>query len=170
MRFRSIFNDISDYNFSQFNRSFVDGTDTEYIANTKWHVLSKGVGNGIMIGGYSRNFAMLLNSKYFSYHTDEAYILFIEDHEMFGGVDYVSAMLSHIEQDDIIHNVRGLLFGNYSDNLNQLLLARLKRFGEKYDIPVAYCDDFGHGSNHAVIPIGRRAEFNTVNKTIKYVY
>ena len=79
-------------------------------------------------------------------------------------------MYAHIEQDDIIHNVRGLLFGNYSDNLNQLLLARLKRFGEKYDIPVAYCDDFGHGSNHAVIPIGRRAEFNTVNKTIKYVY
>ena len=47
------------------------------------------------------------------------YILFLEDHEKFGGVDYVSAMLSHIEQNDFIHSVSGLIFGNYSNYLNQ---------------------------------------------------
>lgn len=34
----------------------------------------------------------------FPINLKEKYILFIEDHEMFRGVDYVSAMLSHIEQ------------------------------------------------------------------------
>lgn len=42
------------------------------------------------------------------------------------------------------------------------------RFGREFSIPVAYCDDFGHGSNHAIFPIGRRAVLDTENKTLLF--
>ena len=80
---------------------------------------------------------------------------------MFGGVDYVSAMLSHIEQHDFMQTVTGVVFGHYSKNSHPELLNRLKRLGERYQIPVVYCDDFGHGANHAILPIGRNAELDT---------
>ncbi|MBD5488573.1 MAG: hypothetical protein HDR13_07230 [Lachnospiraceae bacterium] len=37
---------------------------------------------------------------------------------------------------------------------------------KKYSIPVAYCDDFGHGSNHAIFPIGRKAVLDIKNKAL----
>jgi len=41
------------------------------------------------------------------------------------------------------------------------LMERLKRFGVKHDVPVVYCDDFGHGNNHAILPIGCDAALDT---------
>lgn len=35
-------------------------------------------------------------------------------------------------------------------------------------IPVVYCDDFGHGANHAVLPIGRRAVLDANDLTLCY--
>lgn len=52
-----------------------------------------------------------------------------------------------------MEQVTGLLFGHYSDDISPLLFEVLERFGKKYSIPVAYCDDFGHGSNHAIFPL-----------------
>lgn len=156
-----IFSGLTDYDYRQFFRSFVEGGVHEHVANSRWRPQTPGVGKGVLIGGYARNFAMLLGNRYFPLDPEADSILFLEDHERFGGVDYVSAMLSHIEQFDLIDHVRGLLFGNYSDTPNPELLARIGRFGEAHGIPTAYCDDFGHGRNHAVLPIGRTAEFDS---------
>jgi GrpB-like predicted nucleotidyltransferase (UPF0157 family) len=53
--------------------------------------------------------------------------------------------------------VAGLLFGHYSENAPPELFERLKRLGDAHGIPVAHVDDFGHGKNHAILPIGCRA-------------
>lgn len=156
-----LFDDLTTYDDKQFKMWHMDGTVKEHLSNSPWHVQNIGIGEGILIGGYSRNFALLQGTQYFNYDKNMDYLLFIEDHEMFGGVDYVSAMLSHIEQSGIMECVNGLIFGNYSDTLNELLLGRLKRLGEQYQIPVVYCDDFGHGRNHAIFPIGRKAILDT---------
>ena len=79
-------------------------------------------------------------------------------------------LLSHIEQSGFMANVSGVIFGNYSDTLCIQLLERLKRFGEHYNIPVAYCDDFGHGKNHAILPVGNQAILNTNNNSLQFVY
>lgn len=100
---------------------------------------------------------------------NEKYVLFVEDHESFGGVDYVSAMLTHIEQDKLMENVTGVIFGNYSENEHPELLGRLKRMGEAHHIPVVYCDDFGHGWNHAILPIGRRVRLDADQKRLQYL-
>ena len=161
-----LFDDFSDYDKNQFIQHFEDDKNNVYIPNSEWKVQIVGKAKGILIGGYARNFAMLLGSRYFPLNLNEKYILFIEDHEMFGGVDYVSAMLSHIEQTDFINSVTGLIFGHYSENSHPELLDRLKRIGEKYNIPVVYCDDFGHGKNHSIFPIGRKATLDTAVPTL----
>lgn len=164
----SVFNHMTDYDEKQFLQHIVEGKDCNYTANSKWQVQTLGKGEGILIGGYARNFALLLGNRYFPLNLNEKYLLFIEDHEKFGGIDYVSAMLSHIEQHDFINSVTGFIFGHYSENPHPELLCRLKRFGERYHIPVVYCDDFGHGVNRAILPIGRKAILNTEEATLLF--
>lgn len=156
------------YDASQFMHHLVRGDATAHVAAAPWQPQVPGTAEGVLVGGYARNFAMLLGSRYFPYDANQNHLLFIEDHEMFGGVAYVSAMLSHIEQSDFIQTVTGLLFGHYSTAPHPELLARLKRFGERHHVPVAYCDDFGHGDHHAILPIGRRAVLDTERCTLQY--
>jgi len=69
----------------------------------------------------------------------------------------------------ILPHVSGMLFGHYSKPVNGHLLERLRRLGEKWNIPVAYCDDFGHGENHAILPIGAEAALDTEQHTLRYL-
>lgn len=164
-----LFLDLSDYDAKHFWEHLIRDSMNVHVANSEWKVQTKGIAEGILIGGYARNFAMILGNKYFPWNKDEKYVLFIEDHEMFGGVDYYSAMLTHIEQDEFMENVTGLLVGNFSDEEHPELLARLKRIGEKYHIPVVYCDDFGHGKNHAIFPIGRYVRLEATKEKLFYL-
>ncbi len=141
----------------------------EHDSISEWKVQTEGVAEGILIGGYARNFALLLGNKYFQPDLEQKYILFLEDHESFGGVDYISTMITHIEQYDFMNSVAGLIYGNYSDNEHPELLWRLKRLGERHHIPVVYCDDFGHGWRHAIMPIGRRVCLDTRQKRMFYI-
>lgn len=159
---------FTEYDEMQFHQHLVIGKSEKHISNSPWQIQTTGKAKGILVGGYSRNFAMLLGGRYFPINLNEKYILFVEDHEKFGGVSYVSAMLSHIEQQDFMQSVAGIVFGNYSEQPNPELLGRLKRLGENYQIPVAYCDDFGHGANHAILPIGTIAELDTEKGTLRY--
>lgn len=160
---------ISDYDRWHFEHHLVFDDAQEHLAGAPWQVATEGVAEGVLVGGYARNFAMLLGSRYFPCDPQEKHILFLEDHEMFGGLDYVSAMLSHIEQSDWMASVTGLLFGHYSAKPQPYLMARLRRLGERWHIPVAYCDDFGHGERHAVLPIGRMARLDTEKRVLRYL-
>ena len=155
------FLDMTWYDEKHFFEHMVYDCMREHVANSEWKVQTHGRAEGILIGGYARNFAMILGSKYMPVDYAQKYILFVEDHESFGGVDYVSAMLTHIEQDPFMDCVTGVIFGNDSGNENWQLLWRVQRLGEERQIPVVYCDDFGHGWNHAIMPIGRKASLDT---------
>lgn len=157
------------YTQKQFFSHLVDGAAENFVSNSQWHTLCGGVGEGILIGGYLLNFALSLGSPFFVFDQTKQYVLFLEDHEMFSSVPEISPLLSHIEQSGFMKNVSGLLFGHYSTPLSELLLDRLKRLGEKNQIPVVYCDDFGHGINHAILPIGGRVCLNAVDKTMKFM-
>ena len=161
------FPDMSDYDKANFRRH-IAGDSAAHLPNSTWVSLTPGCAEGILVGGYTRNFALLLGSRYFPIDLNQKYLLFLEDHQMFGGVDYVSAMLANIEQSPFMAQVTGLLFGHYSIPQNPDLLARLRRLGEKHHIPVVYCDDFGHGDNHAVLPIGRSARLDADRLTLTY--
>lgn len=164
-----LFLDMSDYDAKHFWGHLVHDDMNEHVPNSEWKVQHGGVAEGILIGGYARNFALNISSKYLPLNMEEKYVLFVEDHESFGGVDYVSAMLTHIEQDKLMEHVSGVIFGNYSGNEHPEFLARLKRMGETHNIPVVYCDDFGHGWNHAILPIGRKVRLDAEAKRLIYI-
>ena len=163
-----LFDNISEYDRKQFVSHLIEGNVTDYISNSDWYTITEGCCEGSLVGGYLLNFVLALGNRFFPYRTDRDYILFIEELDKFRCVEEVSMFLTCIGQSRLMEQVTGLLFGHYSDDVSPRLFEVLERFGEKYSIPVAYCDDFGHGSNHAIFPIGRRAVLDTKNKTLLF--
>ena len=163
-----LFDNISEYDRKQFVSHLIEGNVTDYISNSDWYTITEGCCEGSLVGGYLLNFVLALGNSFFPYRTDKNYILFIEELDKFRCVEEVSMFLTCIGQSRLMEQVAGLLFGHYSDDVSPLLFEVLERFGKKYSIPTAYCDDFGHGSNHAIFPIGRKAVLDTKNKTLLF--
>lgn len=162
------FAELTDYNREQFFAHMVRGDAARWQHASEWHSLYPGVGRGRLIGGYSWNLALSVGTPYLRLDEGERYVLFLEDHERFTRIAGVSMLLAYFEQSPLMERVTGLLFGSYADTLSQELLARLERFGQKHRIPVAYCDDFGHGANHAILPIGKGAALDTRANTLYF--
>lgn len=161
------FFDLRYYDCMQFLSNFVEGTQ-DYISSGKWHVLNGGRCEGVLIGGYTRCFALLQGSRYFSFDAGRKYILFLEDHEKFSDIAAVSSYISHIEQSELMNHISGFIFGHYSETIYPDLMNRLERFGRKYQLPVVYCDDFGHGIHHAIVPIGIPAKLDAEQQTLRF--
>lgn len=165
----TLFTDWTDYNRRHFEGHILNDSMTVHEKNSPWLDLNPGTAEGVLVGGYLLNFALLLGTKYFPVDNNEPHILFLEDHKFFGEEDHVSAMLGYIEQSDFMGSVTGLIFGNYADHPCPDLYARLKVLGERHHIPVVYCDDFGHGENHAILPIGRRSRLDADKGELAYL-
>ena len=93
---------------------------------------------------------------------------FLEAHEKFSNVGAVSTYLAFIGQSAFMHSVSGLIFGHFSVNAPGDLLKCLERFGSLHNIPVVYTDDFGHGTRHAIFPIGIKASLNADKQELEY--
>jgi len=112
----------------------------------------------------------MLANEYFNYDVNEKYLLFLEDHEKFSNIGAVSTYLAFIGQSSFIRNVSGLIFGHYSVNVPDDLLRCLERFGRSHNIPVVYTDDFGHGTKHAIFPIGVNATLDAGKQELAFIY
>lgn len=165
----TVFTGWTDYNRRHFEGHILSDSMTVHEKNSEWVTCTGSAAEGVLCGGYTMNFALLLGTKYFPVDNREPHILFLEDHEKFGGPDHVSAMLGYIEQSDFMRSVRGLIFGNFRDRPCPELYARLRVLGERQGIPVVYCDDFGHGENHGVLPIGRMARLDGDKGELRYL-
>ena len=165
----SEFADLRHYNYTQFLSHFVEGHSAEhFVSDSKWITVCKGVCEGHLIGGYNSLFACLLANRYFKYESDKKYVLFIEDHEKYNDIGTVSTYLEFIGQSAFMQNVTGLIFGHYSIIVSDDLLRCLERFGKKHGIPVVYTDDFGHGTRHAVMPIGVNVVLDADNQCLRF--
>ncbi|MDR2929783.1 MAG: LD-carboxypeptidase [Propionibacteriaceae bacterium] len=163
------FTDLRQYDYEQFQTHFVDGCENpRFVSDSVWRTLAGGRARGRLIGGYAGLFALMLASPYFSYDDQASYLLFIEDHEYFSEVGTVNTYLSIIEQSPFMANVTGLMFGHYALEVPADLLSRLERFGRRNDIPVIYTDDFGHGTRHAIFPIGVEASLDADAQTLMF--
>ena len=80
---------------------------------------------------------------------------------MFFGPEHFSDEIGRLEQAPIFRQAKGVLFGLYADEPNESVLQRMERLGRRHGIPVAYCEDFGHGKNNAIFPLGATAELDT---------
>ncbi|MDD4772057.1 MAG: LD-carboxypeptidase [Eubacteriales bacterium] len=152
----STFDNLTDYNRRSFEARLT-AMGTEYEQGSEWHTIRSGSAAGILVGGYLVNFAALCRGDYFGFDGDKKYILFLEDHEKFSSPAAVSKWLSHIEQCGVFRHVTGLIFGHYSQSEQPLIDDILRRLGERNGIALVRCDDFGHGANNAILPVGINA-------------
>lgn len=162
------FMDLTDYNYKQFISRLMDGGTGFLEQNSKWETINKGSCEGILIGGYLINFAVMLNGEFFPLDPSRKYVLFLEDHEQFSSPAVVSKYLSHIEQSGLLAQVSGVIFGNYSDHCYPEINEILTRFAVKHGFPVVKCDDFGHGENNAVLPIGVKAKLDADQQCLSF--
>lgn len=159
---------MSEYNRRQFESHLIQGNVCEHEKATPWHTLTEGVGSGELIGGYLDNFIYLNLCGIITPESGKKYVLFIEDHEKFCTMDRESDLLGRLERLPIMQQTTALLFGHYSAPVNPLLHQRLKLLGERAGIPVVYCDDFGHGEYHAILPIGAQATLDANAQRLLY--
>ena len=164
------FRDMQPYDYAQFEAHFIQGNEARALCgNGAWKTVRPGVCEGILVGGHVAVFAWQLGGAYFRYDAKERYLLFLEDHESINPVAAVGAYLSHIEQNPFVRSVGGLIFGHYSDDVPKELLDRLARFGDRYNVPVVYTDDFGHYCRHAVLPVGVPARLDAKGQEILFI-
>ena len=109
----------------------------------------------------------MLANEFFRYETDKKYLLFLENQENFTA-GAVSSFLAFIGQSRFMNNVTGLIFGHYSMDVPDDLLRCLERFGKNHNIPVVYTDDFGHGTRHAILPIGMNARLDADKQCLDF--
>ena len=164
------FSDLRYYDYIQFRSHFMQGYDAkEFVSDCKWKTLRGGACEGTLIGGYSSLFGLMLSNKYFSYDKERKYLLILEDHEHFSTIGGVGSYLAFIGQSAFMRNVTGLVFGHYSVGVSDDLLRCLGRFGDRYNIPVVYTDDFGHGTRHAIFPIGVGGALDADKQTLSFI-
>ena len=153
------FADGNEYNWRNLDLRLMSDI-TEYIKSSPWRTIRPGKCTGELTGGYLVNYAALQGLKWFELkHND--YILFLEDHEGFGSPAVVAKWLTNLEHRGVFEHVKGLIFGHYSERYYPEMDEILWRIGERYDIPVVKCEDFGHGVFNAIIPIGITATLDT---------
>lgn len=167
-QFPGVFADINNYDYRQFHSHFISETPMMFEKNSEWTCINNGSCEGVLLGGYTTRFSFLMGNKYFSYDKNKDYILFLENYEAFNQPSKISSHLANIEQHELMNHVKGLLFGHYSERVFPELRESLKRFGQRNQIPVVTCDDFGHGMNHGILPIGTHAKLDADARTLKF--
>ncbi len=163
---RQFFN-LSEYNRVTFEMRLMSDS-TEYIKNSDWRVIHPGRCKGVLTGGYLVNYADLIGTEYYREAPDGC-LLFLEDHEMFNAPAAVDRWITTLIQHGVLERAVGLIFGNYSEDNTPLIDRILYRVGERFDIPVIRCDDFGHGANKALLPIGIEAALDTEKSSFEFL-
>ena len=162
------FDDLRHYDYTQFCAHFVEGYNAEsFERNSEWKTLHSGQCEGMLIGGYTTLFALMIPNKFLDLKAQN-YILFLESHEKHGTIGMTAEELAFIEQTQFMSGVKGLVFGHYGVEIPLDLFNCLERFGKRHNIPVVYTNDFGHGTRHGVLPIGINAKLDADNHCLTF--
>ncbi len=160
------FIEVNDYNLRSFEKRTAT-LDCDYEKSGEWRVIHPGKCRGTLTGGYLINYASLFGTPYFKLPADKPYVLFAEEHRMFSQPAVVSKWFSNLEMYGGMENVKGIIMGHYSEEEYPAIDEILRRLGEKYQIPVVRCEDFGHGKFTSVFPIGVQCALDTENGTFE---
>lgn len=165
-----LFEPVTEYNMQGFLRRLVQGS-TEYTPASDWRVIRPGSGSGVLCGGYTVNFDSLIGLPQFGF-PDRDYILILEDHERFSSPKVESKWLNDLLQKGAFDRAKAVIFGHYSSDPEKLekLFPVLRRISDRIKIPFVYTDDFGHGANMALFPLGTAASLEAGVDSVKFSF
>jgi muramoyltetrapeptide carboxypeptidase len=158
----------SEHNRACFLEAFRTDSPPAFRQSAGWYIVTHGTAEGILIGGYLANFALMVGSPYFRFSPEQRHLLFLEDHISFTSPPAFSRYLSHIAQSRLFETVTGVLIGHYDTAPSPELDAVLTRFAASTGLPVVRCDDFGHGTRQNILPIGLPARLDTQAQSLVF--
>ena len=153
------FQNLSRYNWQSFVHRLMT-TDCRYQKSAPWRTLWPGRCEGELAGGYLVNFAALQGLPWYP-APPEGCLLFLEDLKEFSTPAVVSKWMANLEHRGVLERASGLIFGHYADSPDPWIDEILCRIGQRWQIPVVQCEDYGHGLHNAILPIGIRARLDT---------
>ena len=131
-------------------------------------VLCEGIGEGEIVGG---NLATLIASLGTDYDVDyTGKILFLEE---VGEKTYkIDRMLNQLKKFKVFEKINGIILGDFkncpADSENDMSLMEVfEDYLSKLKIPVVYDFESGHSEPMITLPLGAKAQINTVLKEIK---
>lgn len=158
--FKTIATDETDYSFQEALKRLVEGSITIGKGNEAYDTIQEGQAEGELIGGNLNCLHSLISGKYkldFSHK-----ILFIEDLGIESNPAMESHFLSHMKQNGVFDQIKGIWIGNYQHESNiRLEQIVLDVLGEEYSFPIIQSNHFGHIETKTVIPIGTKAKIDT---------
>lgn len=158
--FKTIATDETGYSFREAIKRFVEGSLELGRENEKYVTIQEGKAEGELIGGNLNCLHSLVSGKYKVEFKNK--IMFIEDLGIESNPAMLSHFLSHMKQNEIFKQIKGIWIGNYQHesniSLEQIVLDTL---GNQYQFPIIKSNNFGHIETKTVIPIGTKARIDT---------
>lgn len=164
-QFPGCFKNLNEFDHIHFNQWMIQSDPDEFYSFTTWHTLHDGIAEGICYGGLSIIMQTFVHQ--FPVMSGEI-ILFLENHEQFCLEEEILSHLASIEQSTWMPYIKGVLIGCYNDVVPNILHQGLAYFGQKHNIPIIQCNDFGHGKYHGILPIGRRVILDATHKKLYF--
>ncbi|MGL5617997.1 MAG: LD-carboxypeptidase [Metamycoplasmataceae bacterium] len=160
----------------EYTSLFIPWTNLDPVPNkemtkNKMITISKGVIEGVIIGGNLNTFIPLLGTKYFP-DVDHNTILFFEDTCQSDNLNLaqVEKNLSSLRNSEILHKIGGLIIGKCEgfEKISKGIkyVDFIKDFIYDLNIPIIAEFDFAHTLPIVTIAIGSTVRLNTINQTL----
>ncbi len=167
--FKTIATDETDYSFQEVLKRFLEGSLVLGREEEEYQTIQEGQVEGELIGGNLNCLHSLVSGKYKLDFSNK--ILFIEDLGVESNPAMESHFLSHLKQNGVFNQIKGIWIGNYQHEskipLEQIVLDVLE---EEYTFPIIKSNNFGHIETKTVIPIGTKAKIDSnQNRKIELV-
>lgn len=132
--------------------------------NESFYILSKGRGEGKLVGGNLATLVSLLGSPYLSNFKDSILLL-----EEVGESPYkIDRMFNHLKLNNVFNDVNGIILGRFVDCYEEDQLKKTLTLNEvigdyfaQLNIPVFYNVKHGHIPENLTLPYGINCKINT---------
>jgi muramoyltetrapeptide carboxypeptidase LdcA involved in peptidoglycan recycling len=157
---------------TEWTEEFLDWAQQEDLTRPRamqptpgWQWIKAGSGTGPLIGGCLESLQHLRGTPYWPNWRDA--ILFIETSEEAPSPATVDGILMDYENMGVFAQLQGLLVGRpmgYSEAQKAELREIIRQRTEKFSFPIVTDMDFGHTAPQFVLPIGCRAQIDSVQQ------
>jgi len=149
---------------------FKDQDNRNFLRSNGWKVYTKGIAEGVLIGGNINSFYLLQGTEYMPSLKDKVILLeFCSDvFKEFSIYEFDRNLESLIQNKDF-SEVKGLIIGRFqlsSKITEEMVLAVLEQKPILKTFPVIYDFDIGHTTPMLTLPIGGKIKINTVEQSI----
>jgi muramoyltetrapeptide carboxypeptidase len=159
---------LSDYGVSEFEVRLIRGELGEIPANGERKTIVEGVAEGTLLGGNLRCLLKLKNTDMFPDFQNA--ILMLEAYHL--SPEKCRILFSELDALKVFDKISGVIIGHVfgmqiehpeDEQMEEIILEFVK------DKPILKCEDFGHKTPNATLPVGAKVRMDATNKKLEIV-